>query len=155
MQRPTVKKNRNVPPMSFFLWVLGTEQVTHQFIWCLIVLKYGRIIVIATLICEIVGMVIYFTVLDIDYDDPVKKRAIIKKWLKGTGIAFFVLAVLLSVCIIWLVNRLKKKRDQVSQSEEDKSLFNSEIRTLWIILATFTITYIVRGAWDWDMDPML
>ena len=81
--------------------------------------------------------------------------SVIKKWLKGTGIAFFVLAVLLSVSIIWLVNRLKKKRDQVSQSEEDKSLFNSEIRTLWIILATFTITYIVRGAWDFRMDPLL
>ena len=75
------------------------------------VLKYGRVIVIATLICEIVGIVIYFTVLDIDYDDPEYKRTIIKKWLKGTGIAFFVLAVLLSVCIVWLVNRLKKKRD--------------------------------------------
>ena len=107
------------------------------------------------MICGIVGIVIYFAVLDIDYDDPKQKHAIIKRWLTGTGIAFFVLAVLLFVCIIWLVNRLKKKRDQVSQSEVDKSFFDSEIRTLWIILATFTITYIVRGAWDFLMDPNL
>lgn len=31
---------------------------------------------------------------------------------------------------------------------EQRDFFNREIRTLWIILVAFNITYLIRGLWD-------
>ena len=32
-------------------------------------------------------------------------------------------------------------------------MFNREIYSLWCILTIFTITYVVRGVWDYMVDP--
>ena len=66
---------------------------------------------------------------------------------------FYGLAVLLFVCVFWLVTLLKKKRDQVSRSSVDKQAFNNEIRTLWIILSVFSGTYLLRAVWDTLYNP--
>ena len=71
------------------------------------------------------------------------------------GNAFFAIAFLLCLSVIFLINRLIKKRNQGTISQEDREFFDKEIRTLVIILIIFSSTYILRGIWDIRMNPNL
>ena len=55
--------------------------------------------------------------------------------------------------VFWLVNRLKKKQSLGSNVENAN--FNREIRVLWIILSTFSVTYVIRGSWAEFVVPHL
>ena len=57
------------------------------------------------------------------------------------------MGALLLLSVFWLVSRIKKKIALVSTKIE-KANFSQEICTLWTILFTFSITYILRGFYD-------
>ena len=63
------------------------------------------------------------------------------------GPSFYFMGALLLFCVFWLVSRLKKKIALVS-TEVEKANFSQEMCTLWTILFTFSITYIIRGFYD-------
>ena len=60
--------------------------------------------------------------------------------------------IILFVNVFWLVNRLKKKQEQVSTTIERAS-FNKEICVLWLILSIFSVSYLVRAIWDKFIFP--
>ena len=78
-----------------------------------------------------------------------------KRALGLESAAFFVIAFVLCLSVIFLINRLIKKRNQGTISQFDREFFDREIRTLVIILVIFSSTYILRGIWDIKMDPNL
>ena len=59
----------------------------------------------------------------------------------------------LFVNVFWLVSRLKKKQSLGSNVENAN--FNKEIRVLWVILSTFSVTYVIRGSWSEFVVPHL
>lgn len=64
-----------------------------------------------------------------------------------SGLLYF-LFVLLVISVVWLISRLKKKSNQVYKSDVNKSLFDKEIKILWVILSVFSFTYLIRAVWD-------
>lgn len=58
--------------------------------------------------------------------------------------------VLLTVSVLFLINRLAKVRDNVLENDQndDKIVFNHEIRTLLVILVVFDLSYLLRGVWN-------
>ena len=64
------------------------------------------------------------------------------------GYSFFTMSILLLATVGFLINRLKRKRDQVANTETDKAFFDKEIRILLLILVIFSSTYMARGIWN-------
>ena len=60
---------------------------------------------------------------------------------------FFIMGSILIIEVFWLINRLKKKREQVFTGD-GRANFNKEICVLWMILGTFSMSYLIRGVWD-------
>ena len=64
------------------------------------------------------------------------------------GYSFFLLSIILFLCVFFLLNRLCEKRRQVNCTQADKEVFNREIRALVTILIIFSSTYMLRSFWD-------
>ena len=58
------------------------------------------------------------------------------------------MSIILLASVGFLINRLKRKRDQVANTETDKAFFNKEIRILLLVLVIFSSTYMARGIWN-------
>ena len=69
------------------------------------------------------------------------------QWVIVQGYLFYLMGALLLSCVFLLVSRMKKKASLVS-TKIVKENFSKEICTLWTILFTFSITYIIRAVWD-------
>ena len=57
----------------------------------------------------------------------------------------YTLFALLNICALTLINRLKKIRNSIT---EHRSMFDSEIRVLLVILGVFSLSYLMRGFWN-------
>ena len=67
------------------------------------------------------------------------------------SISCYVLFVLLAISVSFLIYRLRKLRDVVTLDNtliEQNKIFNSEIKTLVVILVIFCSSYLVRGVWN-------
>ena len=52
-------------------------------------------------------------------------------------------------CIVYLISRLRKSRDQLSSNNSDqKQMYDREIRTLYWFLGVFNVTYLFRGFYN-------
>ena len=81
--------------------------------------------------------------------DRVGRNETLNRWNQIVAYFLYLLFVLLLVCVIRLIQLLKQMRDFLFSSQmEQRDFFNREIRTLWIILVAFNITYLIRGLWD-------
>ncbi len=60
----------------------------------------------------------------------------------------YILFFLLGISVLWLISRLKKKRDQAQGESDKQRMFDKEIKLLWVILGVFNITYLIRAVWD-------
>ena len=72
---------------------------------------------------------------------------------KINGWVFGGMFILLFVCVLWLISRLRKKRDMILRGTLEQNFYNTEIFTLWVILGVFSITYLLRALWDILTDP--
>ena len=72
----------------------------------------------------------------------------LSNWANVIGWCFFSLSFFLFLSVYFLIRRLRKKRDQISTSQNDEESFNREIRALIAILIIFSSTYMLRGAHD-------
>ena len=88
-------------------------------------------------------------------DDIDERTDFMLKATEMEGSFFFIIAFVLSISVVFLINRLLKKRNQVTGNQFDKEFFNKEIRVLIVILVIFSSTYILRGIWDIKMSPAL
>ena len=79
--------------------------------------------------------------------DKEERREWVITWTTGVAFLFYIMGILLFANVFWLVSLLKKKKDQVNLSIEWAN-FKKEKCNLWIILSTFSFTYLVRGFWD-------
>ena len=66
------------------------------------------------------------------------------------SVVLFCLFTLLLISVLWLVSRLRKRREQVPENERDK--FSKEIYRLWLILGIYAITTLCRAVWDVTMN---
>lgn len=66
-------------------------------------------------------------------------------------IALFLLIMfaLLLFCVCWLVSKLRKSRDLAVEQGVSKSVYDREIRTLYVILGVFNATYLIRAVWNY------
>ena len=69
------------------------------------------------------------------------------QWAAAIGYTCYLMGALLLSSVFFLVSRLKKKASVVS-TKIVKENFSKEICTLWTILFTFSITYLIRGLFD-------
>lgn len=70
-------------------------------------------------------------------------------WDTTIGYMLYSLFVLLLISVMSLISRLKKVRDVMFQDHDDqRKVFDKEIRTLWVILGVFNSTYLIRGLWN-------
>ena len=67
-----------------------------------------------------------------------------------TAYSSYVEFCMLTACVLFLINRLTKVRDNVLESwqDEERNVYNSEIRTLLVIMGVFDISYLLRGVWN-------
>ena len=66
------------------------------------------------------------------------------------SVVLFCLFALLLISVLWLVSRLRKRRDQVPENERAK--LSKEIYRLWLILGIYAITTLCRAVWDVTMN---
>ena len=75
----------------------------------------------------------------------------LKRWNDINGWCFFSLSLVLFLCVTFLINRLKKRREQATVEQVDKEVFNREVGTLLAILIIFSSTYMLRGGQDFAL----
>ena len=84
-----------------------------------------------------------------EYDaNTVEKKNFIKNFSVALGYCYAILSLSLIATVVWLISRIRTKRDQVAHSDEAKAVYNKEIRTLWFILGGFSLSYAIRSFWD-------
>ena len=117
------------------------------------IIKYSKVIIITFITANIIGFAIYFNIAD--YHMTKSYRENIYPTC-GTIESFVLLftGVCLFINVFWLINRLKKKKQSLGLNVESAN-FNKEICILWIILSTFSVTYVIRGTWPEFIVPHL
>ena len=117
------------------------DKKTEDFIRC------GRIWVTAFIATNLTGVMAYLIWVQVHFGAHGREQVAMDSY-NYIAPCLALLAILLSVNVIWLVGKLKKKRDQISLTQEDKNAYNTEIRALWLIMSIFCVTYLVRAVWE-------
>ena len=108
------------------------------------IIKYSKVIILTFITANIIGCTIFFYLANYRMTESHRKEI---NPIFGTIESFVLLitGVCLFINVFWLINRLKKKQSLGSNVESAN--FNKEICVLWIILSTFSVTYVIRGLW--------
>ena len=101
-------------------------------------------VIAANLIAEFVYLGIVQATFDRD-----ERLTLLTKWDAVIGYLLYSLFVVLLLCVLTLIRRLKQMRDHVFKDDpEQRHVFDREIRTLWCIMTVFNFTYLLRGIWN-------
>ena len=113
-------------------------------------IKYGRCLLAVLVTLELALILVYFGIkmAELNFDE---RDVFMGKFSRSFTWDFFSLSLVLFLCVFFLINRLKKKKDQLTSSQVDKEFFNKEICTLLAILIIFSSTYMLRSLWDLDL----
>lgn len=117
-----------------------------------IFIKWGRITLLITVSFELTAILIILIYKGATLD-AVAKNEFRNDISDVIGFLFGAVAVLLFTSVMWLISRLKKKRDIVARGKDEESTISKEICKLWIILSVFSVTYLMRSMWDIFANP--
>lgn len=112
----------------------------------------GRFVVLALVTLELLTVFVYLIIETVELS-YYERAELIARWLPWFGWCFFSLSFALFLSVYFLIDRLCRKRDQVTNNEADRDFFNGKIRTLLAILIIFSSTYMLRGVWDLKEHP--
>ena len=115
-------------------------------------INMGHVILYVGIALEFIAILVYLSIESARLDFP-GRNELLESWQPIFAYTFFSLALILFLSVYFLLNRLTTKRDQVTTTRAAKDVFNREIRGLVAVLVVFSLTYILRGLWDYMRSP--
>ena len=114
-------------------------------------INVGEWVLVVLIPIELSAFIVFLSIKTTESDDSLDSLML---WIaKFFGWSFISLSFQLFLTVYFLLSRLCKKRDQITNSQTAADVFNREIRILLMILVIFSVTYITRGVWDLLRDP--
>ena len=101
---------------------------------------------------EFLATLVYLSIESVNLNHNGREH-LLASWQPIFAYSFFSLALILFLSVYFLLNRLCMKRDQVTTTRAAKDVFNKDIRGLIIVLVVFSLTYVLRGLWDYNREP--